>query len=124
MPSNHETTALPALDSTTVADFGALERKQILEPRFQGVGRYVLLTEEEIQSAFGEERSWRTFYTRFPAAPGIVGFSPVGFGRGGSQAAVYMLHLRAGMWGHVTFCLLELERNAWRIIGSARIVDI
>lgn len=109
---------LPALDPTTVADFQAQPLEGRLDLKLEGVGAYQTLSADELTSIF-DEGGWTRFYERFPASPGFVDFSRVGFGRDGTQALVYMGQLRDGLWGDGGLFLLERRETGWTVVDSA-----
>lgn len=108
----------PSLDTTTVADFLANAGGTRLERKLEGIGPYVFFTEADRVSIFEEFNSWRPFYERFPGAPGLVAFSPVGFNVAGTEAIVYMMHGRGGTWAHGTLYALRMEGGEWRIVAQ------
>lgn len=65
---------------------------------------------------------WAEFYRRFPASPGSVRLSRVGFSPDGNHALVYMHHGCGGLCGSGGFLVLRKQDGLWRI--QQRIIRI
>jgi len=112
--SGYAWTRLEVADSSTVADYARRHGDVTGLRDLEGVGPYSLVDENEVRRAF--EGGWRTFYERFPGAPGLVRFSGVGFSADRAQAIVYMGYHRAGEWGDGSVYLLEETPDGWSIV--------
>jgi hypothetical protein len=107
-------TRAPDLEAETALDFASKSAPQVFERQFENIGEYALLTDSALQS-IPMDRDWTSFYSQFPDAPGMVSFSNVGFNRAGTQAAVFMMHTRAALWGEMSFYLLRKTAAGWEI---------
>ena len=63
---------------------------------------------------------WEAFYRRFPASPGLVTLSRVGFARDGNSALVRVDYGCGGRCGGTMYVLLANESGRWRVIRTAR----
>ena len=109
-----------------VEDFKYKNRKPqtILRP-FPSGTRVTFITEAERSAMFtgcmGEIKcGWKTFYDKYPGAPGITRLSRVGFNRKRDTALVYIGHVRHWEAGEGMYLLLTKTNSEWKVISRTR----
>lgn len=111
--SHHAVARLEDIEPATVASFEARRGALGTIGPLEGVGRYRLVDWAEIEEVF--QNGWEAFYDAYPGSPGILAFSEVGFNADQSQAVVYMMHIRGGLWGGGTLYLLQRRADGWTV---------
>ena len=78
-------------------------------------------TDRAALRAHGDPTSyWTAFYRRFPASPGLVEISRVGFGRDGASALVLVEYGCGGLCGGTIYVLLAKQSSRWRVTRTAQ----
>ncbi|MDO9510404.1 MAG: hypothetical protein Q7J34_01480 [Bacteroidales bacterium] len=111
----------PNLDTTIFANF--IERNDSayqLAYGFSGLIKPItLISEEETDFFFNNpsiNKSWETFYKKYPNSNGMIDFTRVGFNADKSQAIVEFGHYYASLGANGSLVYLVKEDNKWVII--------
>jgi hypothetical protein len=78
-----------------------------------------LISEEETDFFFNNpsiNKSWETFYKKYPNSNGMIDFTRVGFNADKSQAIVEFGHYYASLGANGSLVYLVKEDNKWVII--------
>lgn len=107
----HAQAEIPQLRRALLFEFlvANLREKQ-LERRFQLPARYVLATDEEIDSG--------QYMTRFTGSYGYLTFSPVAFNSDLTEAFFYTEHV-CGLCGEGKYVFMRKIRRKWVVEGTA-----
>ena len=111
------------VESDTISDFEANnEKSYLLDRRFDLKTPYVLIGDDEVEAMFNQKAGlfaagggWTRFYERYPGAPGLVGFSRVGFDSRKGQALVYFAFQRNYLGGSGRFFVLSRADESWKV---------
>jgi hypothetical protein len=112
---------MPAVQTETLRDYCAQREGGLLAERFDLGVPYVLVAKDDLDKLTGPNEVldfWERFYRRYPHAPGLIGFSNVGFNQAHTQAFVYISHGCGGLCGEGEYVLLEKRGGAWHIIDQ------
>jgi len=63
---------------------------------------------------------WKTFYEKYPGAPGITSLSRVGFNKAHDTALVYVGNVRDWEVGSGLYLLLAKNNGEWKVISRTR----
>jgi hypothetical protein len=104
------------VNPTTLASYAAKPLAGAFSRQFSGIGPYVLLEKAEIE-ALNASGFWRSFYARYPLAPGLFVLSRAGISEEGDEAIIWVMHIREGTWGHADSMLLRRQEGNWYVAG-------
>jgi hypothetical protein len=111
---------LVPLSDETLNDYKQKNREQSpLKDSFKLKIKHVLISEEGIKQAI-KDAGWKSFYEKYPASGGLVGFSRVGFNAATNQALVYLEHWCGGLCGSGNYVLLRKEGEGWKVVSVSR----
>jgi len=109
-----------------IEDFKFKNRKpQTIARPFPFEARVTFITEKERSAMFagciGEIRcGWKTFYDKYPGAPGITRLSRVGFNQKRDTALVYIGHVRHWEAGEGMYLFLAKTSGKWKVTSRTR----
>ena len=105
----------PTLSRSTVDSFREVNRHQAtLQRSFHTSFDYELVDSTQLDSVF-KNGSWPAYYKRFPGSTGILGFSRVGFGAGGTQALFFVSRKCGELCGGGEYVVMERRDGRWVI---------
>jgi len=107
----------PDLLSETLDDFKVKNAsKKTLKNRFSLSSERVLLSRDQLKNLIPDACcGWKSFYKRYPTAPGIITVSRVGFNHQKNQALVYVGNQKQSREGLGVLYILVKTENSWII---------
>ena len=106
-------------DPATLSSYAAKTSQTRFERRFTGIGDYELFSDAVRSELFAPASwNWSRFYERYPGAPGLFVFSRVGLNADQTEAALFVMHIRGGTWGHEGSMLFRKRDGRWSFAGS------
>jgi hypothetical protein len=114
------------LTTDLVSDFKAKNQQpSVLAKSFPNDIRVTLIAERERDAMFagciGEIKcGWKTFYDKYPGAPGITTVSRVGFNQKRNMALVYVGNARDWEVGQGMYLLLEKTDGEWKVVSRTK----
>jgi hypothetical protein len=83
--------------------------------RFPGIS-VRLIARDEFDTLFSGDldRSWASFYARYPTSNGLYSFSRVAFSRAGDEAVMYVSHSCGGHCGVGKYVALKKQKGFWQ----------
>ncbi len=112
---------LEAAEQSTKSDFEAKTKQRVAlecNPMKLGV-RCVTLDEKEAEKALDANEGWKGFYKAYPASPGFLLLSRVGFNATHTQALLYYGVSCELLCGSGYFVLLSREADRWKVVDKA-----
>ena len=111
------------LSEESLYDYDAQNTKRHeLSDRFDIKAKVILVNEKEIEGIFifkqRLEKSWESFYKRFPDSWGYVWLSGVGFNESRNEAVVFVSHYCGVDCASGTYYVLVKEKEEWKIKRS------
>ena len=90
-------------------------RKWRLLSRFNLAKPFVLVSEEQLRTYFGQGGSgWKAFYKDYPNSGGYLFFSPIGFNANKDIAVLQVNHWCGGLCGSGSFSVLQKKDDEWK----------
>lgn len=77
------------VDKTTLANFRHANRKTVML-HFEPTVAHKYIGSDELNAVFRDKDGWKQFHERYPGAHGFYSFARVGFGRGRTEAIMYV----------------------------------
>lgn len=114
----HIGTNSSALDTEMLRNFKQVNQQtSLLQPRFPIQTRYILASQEQLNSLFGQDldTGWKNFDSAYPEARGYYSLSRVGFNRDMTQALVSYGNPRAALDGSGCYVVLNRVDGQWSI---------
>jgi hypothetical protein len=103
-------------DSILVDDFKNKNAKVYkLENKFSIPQTVILISREELNKIFYNEKGWDAFYEKYPNSSGYIQISRVGFNSNQTQAILYYGNQYAGLGGEGYLIFLTKDEGKWII---------
>lgn len=109
--------AVRAKDAAAAYDQANLRPAKLDAKRIRVEGLEIILFQQESYRD-PEQPVTRRVYQNYPKCQGITLISRVGFSKDGTKAIVEDATMRAFLYGHGMFYLLEKTKDGWRVVGA------
>ncbi len=103
-------------DSMLVDDFKNKNAKAYkLENKFSIPQTVILISSDELNKIFQNEKGWDSFYEKYPNSSGVISISRVGFNRNQTQAILGFSYQAGMLWGKGYRIFLTKDEGKWMV---------